>query len=157
LQEVDLNVGIQSTLPIVLGRAEKQGVRIVSDLAPLPPVTCYPGQINQVVLNLMVNAIDACSCGGTVTVRSRPAPGGAGVELHVLDTGGGIDPAIRDRIFDPFFTTKPLGRGTGLGLSISYSIVQVHGGRIDVDSQPGHGAHFTVRLPCVPPIRTAMK
>jgi signal transduction histidine kinase len=120
-------------------------VELVLDLASLKSVTCYPARINQVLLNLLTNALDACPAGGTVTVRSRPAPGG--VEIHVLDTGSGIDPSIRDKIFDPFFTTKPVGRGTGLGLSISYGIIQEHGGRIDVDSTPGRGAHFIVHLP----------
>ena len=69
------------------------------------------------------------------------------MELHVLDTGHGIDPAIRDRIFDPFFTTKPIGQGTGLGLSISYGIVQSHGGSIAVESTSARGTHFVVRLP----------
>jgi signal transduction histidine kinase len=73
------------------------------------------------------------------------------VELHVLDTGHGIDPAIRGRVFDPFFTTKPVGLGTGLGLSISYGIVKAHGGSIAVESTPGQGAHFVVRLPTRPP------
>ena len=72
------------------------------------------------------------------------------MEIHVLDTGQGIDPSIREKIFDPFFTTKPIGKGTGLGLSISYGIVQAHGGRIEVESAPGQGARFTVRLPLEP-------
>ena len=108
-------------------------------------MTCYPGKINQVVLNLLTNAIDACPAGGT---GDRPHPPGPdGVEIHVIDTGSGIAPAIRDKIFDPFFTTKPVGQGTGLGLSISYGIIRAHGGTIEVDSAPGRGAHFIVRLP----------
>src|SRR5262249_19574549 len=140
-EEADLNANIASTLNIVRGWAEMQRVELEVDLAPLPPVTCFPLKINQVVLNLCANAIEACSGGGKVRVRTRAVPGG--VEVHVLDTGCGIDPAIRDRIFDPFFTTKPPGRGTGLGLSISHAIVEEHGGQIEVDSAPGQGAHFT--------------
>ena len=113
-------------------------------MGPLPrPLRL--GRINQVVLNLLANAIDACTHGGKVTLRTRPVEGG--VEIHVIDTGRGIEPAIRDRIFDPFFTTKPVGQGTGLGLSISHEIIRSHGGRIKVDSTPGRGAHFTAWLP----------
>ncbi|HEV3263288.1 MAG TPA: PAS domain S-box protein [Gemmataceae bacterium] len=148
LHEVDLNAGIASTLNIIRGRAKKHDVDVEADLGPLPPVMCYPAKVNQVVLNLVANAIDACSKGGKVTVRSRA--NADGVEIHVEDTGSGIDPAIRDKIFDPFFTTKPPGQGTGLGLSISYRIVEDHGGRIDLDSAPGRGAHFTVHLPFKP-------
>jgi PAS domain S-box-containing protein len=147
--EENLNDGVASTANIIGGRAKAQGVELEVDLARLPLVTCYPGKINQVVLNLLTNAIDACSAGGKVTVRTRPGPNG--VEIHVLDTGCGIAPAIREKIFDPFFTTKPVGRGTGLGLSISYGIIQAHGGTIEVDSAPGRGAHFIVRLPLRPP------
>ena len=115
---------------------------------PLPPVTCYPAKINQVLLSLVANAIEACESGGTVTVISRPEAR-SGVSLEVLDTGRGIDPSIRGRIFDPFFTTKPIGQGTGLGLAISYGIVKAHGGAIEVESSPGRGSRFTVRLPLV--------
>jgi signal transduction histidine kinase len=149
LKEVEVNAGIESTLTIIRGKAKKHGVELVSELAPLQPVTCHPAQINQVVLNLLANAIDACPAGGRVTVRTRPAPDG--VEVHVIDTGSGIDPAIRDKVFDPFFTTKPPGEGTGLGLSISYSIVRDHGGRISFESAPGRGTHFVVVLPLRPP------
>jgi len=144
-KEVDLNEGIRNTAFLIAGRAEAQRVELVLDFTPLRPVTCYPAQINQVVLNLLTNALDACPDGGKVTVGTRLTA--HGVEIHVVDTGPGIEPSIRDKIFEPFFTTKPVGRGTGLGLSISYGIVQAHGGRIDLDSSPGRGAHFTVRLP----------
>ncbi len=145
LNEVDLNEGISSTITIVQGHARKKHVRIDKDLGELPPLTCFGAKLNQVVMNLVMNAIDACPEGGAVTVRTRADEGG--VRLDVVDTGCGIDPAIRERIFDPFFTTKPVGVGTGLGLSISYGIVQDHGGTIEVDSTPGQGSRFTVRLP----------
>jgi signal transduction histidine kinase len=149
LQEADLNAGVASTLNIVRGRAAKKGVALEADLGPLPPVLCYPAKVNQVVLNLVANALDACPAGGTIRVRPGPAEGG--VAVHVQDTGPGIEPAVLPRIFDPFFTTKPVGQGTGLGLSISHGIVADHGGRIEVRSEPGRGAHFTVYLPLKPP------
>jgi two-component system, NtrC family, sensor kinase len=145
LHEVDLNAGIQSTVNIVQGNARKERVTVELDLASLPPVTCFPAKINQVVLNLVTNAIDACSPGGRVTVSTRVD--GEAVAISVADTGVGIDPAIREKIFDPFFTTKPQGKGTGLGLSISYGIVQAHGGTIGFESKSGEGTRFTVRLP----------
>src|SRR5262249_560090 len=120
LHEVDLNTSVASTVNIIQGQARKQRVALETELAPLPGVICQAAQINQVVLNLLGNAIDACPTGGKVTVRTRATAGG--VVIEVADTGCGIDPAIRQRIFDPFFTTKPPGKGTGLGLSISYGI-----------------------------------
>ena len=145
LHEIDLNAGIESTVNIIQGQAKQQQVALQLQLEPLPPVTCYPAKINQVVLNLVANAIDATPAGGKVTVSSSPKD--RGVELCVADTGTGIDPAIRDKIFDPFFTTKPQGKGTGLGLSISYGIVRSHGGKIDLESAPGKGTCFRIWLP----------
>jgi signal transduction histidine kinase len=111
-------------------------------------LTCYPAQINQVILNLVANAIDACRPGGQVTVVTRR--NGDGVAIVVADNGQGIDPSIRHQIFDPFFTTKPQGKGTGLGLSVSYGIVEAHGGRIEVESNVGQGTEFVVHLPLIP-------
>ena len=99
-------------------------------------------------MNLLTNAIDASPEGAVVTVHTRPDD--SHVVIEVSDVGSGIDPSVRDRIFDPFFTTKPVGQGTGLGLSISYGIVKDHGGTISVDSEPGRGTRFTVRLPLRP-------
>jgi two-component system NtrC family sensor kinase len=150
LKDVDLNEGIVSTVNIILGRAKTQNVEIEMELAPLPLVTCYPGKINQVVLNLLSNAIDACPNGGKISVKSQAERDGT-IAIHVVDTGHGIPAAIRDKIFDPFFTTKPIGQGTGLGLSISYGIVQSHGGRIEVESELGEGTEFIVWLPVAGP------
>jgi signal transduction histidine kinase len=150
LKAVDINVGLTSTVNIIHGRAKKKDVQIVTELKPLPLVTCYPGKVNQVVMNLLANAVDACNHGGKITVRTEVIPDAGGVLIHVEDNGPGIETTVREKIFDPFFTTKPVGQGTGLGLSISYGIVKSHGGSIAVDSEPGHGAQFTVRLPLTP-------
>jgi signal transduction histidine kinase len=147
--EADVGAGIGSVLSVIRGRADRQGVRLAADVAPLPRVWCHAAKINQVIFHLVANAIDASPAGAQVTVRAQPAAGG--VEIAVIDCGRGIDSAIRDKVFDPFFTTKPLGQGMGLGLSISYGIVQLHGGTIDFDSTPGQGTCFHVRLPLKPP------
>jgi PAS domain S-box-containing protein len=152
LIEVDLNSGIESTITIALGHAKKKGVALEADLVPLPRVSCYAAKVNQVILNLLTNAIDACESGGHVTVRTRPEPGG--VRVEVADDGCGMPVNVRDRIFDPFFTTKPIGQGTGLGLSITYGIIQDHGGSIEVESEPGQGTRFTIHLPPKPTVAT---
>jgi PAS domain S-box-containing protein len=152
---VDFNTGVTSTVNIVRGRARAAGVEIETDLSPLPEIACYPAKLNQVVLNLIVNAIDACvtadNHAGKVILRTRPAD--QSVELHVIDNGCGIAPDIRDKIFDPFFTTKPPGLGTGLGLSICHGIVADHGGSLRVESDVGKGTTFVMRLPTVMPGR----
>ena len=149
LKDSDVNQSVGTTLSILGRQAADRGVMLVEDLEPVPVISCYPAKINQVVLNLVANAIDACQIGGTVTIGTRPGVGG-GVVLTVADDGCGIDPSIRGRIFDPFFTTKPIGQGTGLGLAISYGMVSAHGGTIEVESEPGRGSRFTVRLPARP-------
>jgi two-component system NtrC family sensor kinase len=153
VNEADLNDGIESTAAIIVGHARKKQIRLAMDLGPLPPVTCNAARINQVVMNLLTNAIDACSDGGQISVRTRKTD--QGVTIEVSDTGCGIPHDVRDRIFDPFFTTKPVGQGTGLGLSISYGIIKDHDGAIEVRSEPGHGAHFVVSLPLRPNPRAA--
>ena len=145
LHEVDLNEGIDSTINIIRGHARKKQVDIRFERGKVPPVACYPAKLNQVVMNLLSNAIDASPESGKVTVRTEAQNGT--VRIEVADSGHGIPPEIRERIFDPFFTTKPPGEGTGLGLSISYGIVRQHGGTIDVTSEPGRGATFTVAIP----------
>jgi len=145
LSEVDLNAGVESTLNVIRFKAKTRNIKLDLRLSPLPLVNCYPASINQVIMNLVANAIDACEPEGVVTITTEHADDA--VRIIISDTGRGIDPAIRERIFDPFFTTKPVGHGTGLGLSISYGIVRDHGGRIDVDSQPGKGSRFVVCLP----------
>ena len=143
-EEADLQSCIESALS--LSRNETKYVAdIVTDLAPLPRVRCFPVQVTQVLVNLVVNAAHAIEGHGTITVRTRQE--GDSVLLQVADTGCGISPENVKRIFDPFFTTKDPGKGTGLGLSLSYEIVERHNGEITVDSAPGQGSTFTVRLP----------
>ncbi len=149
--EVDLNPGIESTINIIKGNACKKGVRIVMDLGALPTIRCRLARIQQVIINLLTNAIDACAAEtGMVTVHTETEPEAMGIRIDIQDNGHGIDAANRERIFDPFFTTKPVGQGTGLGLSISYGIIEEHDGRIEVQSSPGEGARFTIHLPIEP-------
>ncbi|SIO65071.1 His Kinase A (phospho-acceptor) domain-containing protein [Singulisphaera sp. GP187] len=148
LKEADLNTGIASTLDLARGRASELQVALETVLGPLPMVTCYPARINQVVLSLVTNALDACKPGGRVIIGTCVKEDG--VEIAVTDTGTGIPPDVLGKIFDPFFTTKSQGKGTGLGLSISYGIVRSHGGTIAVESTSPGGTRIVVDLPIRP-------
>jgi len=152
LTQVSLNDAIARTLTLIEPRT-KNGIVVERDFAELPDVRCYAGQLNQVFMNLLMNACDALDGRGKITVRTRPMPGG--VQLEFQDDGPGMSAEVRGRIFEPFFTTKPVGKGTGLGLSISHGIVERHGGSMTVDSAPGEGARFTIRLPLEPPAELA--
>lgn len=143
-QFADLHQGLDSTLNVAANEI-KYKAKVVREYGPLPAVECVPAQLNQVFLNLLVNAAQAIEERGTITVRTGCE--GDQVWLAFADDGRGIPDELQSRIFDPFFTTKPVGQGTGLGLSLSYGIVQKHGGSIDVDSRPGEGTTFTLRLP----------
>ena len=144
-QEADLNAGIECTLNVVRNEIKYKAEVVREYDAELPRVPCLPAQINQVVMNLLVNAAQAIDERGIITVRSGHDADWAWIE--VADTGRGMSPEVKKRIFDPFYTTKPAGQGTGLGLSISYDIVSKHGGHIDVTSEPGRGTTFRLWLP----------
>jgi two-component system NtrC family sensor kinase len=152
LAEVDLNEEIERTIALMEPRF-KGGVAVERDYGELPPVRCYAGQLNQVFMNLLMNACDALEGRGTIQIRTRARPGG--VRLEFRDDGPGIPPEDQARIFEPFFTTKPVGKGTGLGLSISYGIVERHGGRMLLGSAPGEGTTFVIELPLEPPPESA--
>ena len=145
-QAVDLHHGLDSTLNIASNEI-KYRADVVREYGRLPMVECLPSQLNQVFMNLFVNAAQAMPEGhrGTITVRTGQE--GEQVWIEVADDGQGIPPETIDKIFDPFFTTKPIGRGTGLGLSLSYGIVQKHNGRIGVQSVRGAGTTFRITLP----------
>ncbi len=140
----DLHRALTRTLNIVHNEL-KYKAEVVQELGEMPPVECQPSQINQVMMNLLVNAAQAIDGHGRITVRT--GSDAKQVWFEVEDSGKGIEAETLKHIFDPFFTTKPVGQGTGLGLSISYGIVKRHGGRIEVDSTPGAGARFRVVLP----------
>jgi two-component system NtrC family sensor kinase len=145
LRKTDLNEQIRNTLKLTHGEFRRR-VQVETDLGDIPPVECYPHMLNQVFLNILVNAGQAIEGEGKIVVRTRRA--GDFVEISISDTGHGIRPEDRSRIFAGGFTTKAVGIGTGLGLSISKKIVEeTHDGSIDFESEVGRGTTFHVRLP----------
>jgi signal transduction histidine kinase len=149
---LDIRVPIGKALAMVETRAVNMGIQVEQDLAPdLPPVCANGQEMEQVALNLLLNALDAMPAGGRMNISARTErtlpEDREMVVVSVADTGSGIPPDIRDRIFEPFFTTKQSGRGTGLGLSICEGLIRSHGGRIDIASSPGKGSRFDVTLP----------
>lgn len=143
-QWTSLETGLDSTLNVV-GSALKDKAEVRKEYGTIPEIECVPSQINQVFMNLLINAGQAIEGHGTITLRT--GCDSANVWVEVQDTGCGIAPENLDRIFDPFFTTKPVGTGPGLGLSISYGIINRHGGHIEVRSELGKGTTFRVSLP----------
>ena len=172
LKKVDVHEGIESSLLILQnrlkGKAGDSAIEVVKKYSKLPKVHCYVGQLNQVFMNLLVNAIDALEEDrksrdrmeeklkqpSRITIETELLPGTSSlpnsqwVLIKIKDNGQGIKPENRSRLFDPFFTTKPVGKGTGMGLSISYQIiVQQHGGSLKCVSSPGEGAEFRIKIP----------
>ncbi|MCX7593677.1 MAG: ATP-binding protein [Fischerella sp.] len=160
----DLREGIDSTLLILQNRfktkGDKSGIEIIKNYGNLPLVECYPGQLNQVFMNIISNAIDAFDSNNiknsSIETRSRlkritittEALKTNYVAIRIADNGPGMTEAVKAKLFDPFFTTKPVGKGTGLGLSISYQIVvEKHGGKLTCISEPGRGSEFCIEIP----------
>jgi len=149
LQEACVNDELDRTLVLMEPRL-KDGVQVIREYGQVPPVRCFAGQLNQVFMNLLMNACDALEGKGEVVIRTQPAAGGVRVEIE--DDGPGMSPEVKTRIFDPFFTTKDVGKGTGLGLSISHGIVERHGGSMWVESEPNRGTTFVIELPLEAPV-----
>jgi len=147
VQKVNLNAVLEEAIALLAHDMEQQGITLRTDFQPdLPNVMGSPALLRQVFINLMLNADAAMPQGGRLTLTTRTTAAGE-VAIEFADTGRGVMPEHLPKIFDPFFTTMPPGEGTGLGLAISYSIIQQHKGTIEVDSQPGQGSTFIVRLP----------
>jgi two-component system NtrC family sensor kinase len=159
IQMSDLNTIADRAVLLLAHQFKRNGVELHQDLADdLPSLPCDPGQIEQVLLALMVNAIDAMPRGGNLWLSTR-SHGGSELKFEVRDDGSGIAPEILERIFEPFLTTKESGKGVGLGLAVSHNIIQRHQGRIEVQSEVGKGTTFTVSLPVAgidtpPPVAT---
>lgn len=157
---VDLHEGLDSTLMILQNRLKAKpnsvGIEVIKDYGELPLVECYAGQLNQVFMNILSNAIDALeeqntatagATAPTITIQTRTV-GRDRVAIHIVDNGPGIPEPVKNRLFDPFFTTKQIGKGTGLGMSISYQIVtERHRGQLQCHSTPGAGAEFIIEIP----------
>ncbi len=149
-EDVDLNEMIESSFSLILAQSKVKNTQLVKELAPtLPKISANKNQLQQVLINLCNNAMDAMPNGGIITVRTKQSTlnNKEAVEIQVQDTGQGIPKEIQKKIFEPFFTTKAVGKGTGLGLSLIFEIIQKHAGYITVDSEPGKGALFKVYLP----------
>jgi PAS domain S-box-containing protein len=144
-QRVDLKQSLEEILSLIDYKLKNMNIRLVLELEPVPPIYAQGERLQQVFINIILNALDAMPAGGELRVRLSLEDRTAVVRIS--DTGTGIKPEHRSRIFDPFFTTKGVGKGTGLGLSISYAIVKEHDGRIDVQSEVGRGSTFTITLP----------
>jgi two-component system, NtrC family, sensor kinase len=150
VQPTRLDSVLERLLPLLQHTARRRGVVLTTAVpADLPPMLADPNQLQQVLINLLINALEATPAGGRVSVDARATThdGRAGVAVSVTDTGPGIPPDLLPRVFEPFFTTKPPGQGTGLGLAISRDIVQAHGGQIRVESRDGAGTTFVAWLP----------
>ena len=147
LQEANLHDEIDRTLALMEPRFKNQ-IAVVRNYGDIPSIQCYVGQLNQVFMNLLMNACDAMGSEGTITITTRNND--HGVELSFEDDGPGIPDEVLTRIFDPFFTTKPVGVGTGLGLSLSHGTIKRHEGSISVESEIGVGTRFTIELPIDP-------
>jgi signal transduction histidine kinase len=160
LEEASIPDLVEANLEMLRGQLRRRGIEVKQEYGELRKVRCVVPQVSQVILNLLVNALQAIEIadraeGGWITVCTRSA--GAEVLIEVADNGCGIEARDLPRLFDPFFTTKPLGEGTGLGLSITHNIVTSHGGRIEVESRPGLGSRFCVILPLEPALEPIRK
>jgi two-component system NtrC family sensor kinase len=144
IQNLDINNGLESTLNVVNNEI-KYKARVQKDFGDIPAIKGYPQQLNQVFMNILVNAAQAIEKKGEIAIRTSQVDDQ--VEVKISDTGSGIPEENLQKIFDPFFTTKDVGKGTGLGMNIAYNIIKKHHGTIAVDSQAGKGTTFTIRLP----------
>jgi len=145
----DLHEDIDGVL-VLLKNKYKNRITIERDFDNrLPHIECFPGKLNQVLMNLLSNAIDAIEDQGTIHIRTHMDD--EHITVHIKDSGVGMSPEVIEKAFDPFFTTKPVGKGVGLGLSISYSIIREHHGSIRIESQPGQGSEFILTLPILQP------
>ncbi len=144
LKKADIHEGIDSTL-VILGSQLKDRIKVIKKYSPLEPINCYPGQLNQVFMNILSNAVQAIKGEGIISIQTYTQ--GAWAVISIKDSGIGMHEEVKKRIFEPFYTTKDVGEGTGLGLSITYGIIEKHRGKIEVNSAYGRGTEFILYLP----------
>jgi signal transduction histidine kinase len=144
LKTVDIHEGLDDTLTLIQHEL-RRSIKVTKEYGKIPMIAVNPGRLNQVFLNMLINARQAIKTAGEITIRTFLKDGK--VHISISDTGVGIPPENIERLFDPGFTTKGVGVGTGLGLSICYQIIQDHKGEIKVESEPGKGSTFTIVLP----------
>ena len=147
VKTIEIEESIESVLTLLQHKLSDR-LTVIRQYGDVKRVSCFPGPLNQVLMNIVSNAVDAIEGTGTITIATTRAD--RMLAISVTDSGCGIPAAIRDRVFDPFFTTKPVGAGTGLGLSISYGIVQRHGGLLEIQSEEGRGTEVTIKIPLQP-------
>jgi signal transduction histidine kinase len=157
---VDIHEGIENTL-LILSHRINQEIKLKTEYNSLPLIECFPAQINQVMLHIISNSIDALEEAQflkkgrenkflpELSIRTQQVADDL-IQIRIGDNGSGIPSEIKTRIFDPFFTTKPIGKGTGLGLFVCYNIVQKHQGQLEVVSESGRGTEFIISLPIMP-------
>lgn len=154
LKEIDIHQSLDTTLEILQSEI-KNRIVVHKQYEPIPKVLCFASQINQVLMNILANALQAIQGNGEIWITTIPLKAGPDqigrVQISIQDSGSGMDAQTLEKIFEPFFTTKGVGQGTGLGLSISYGIIQNHGGEIQVRSQKGVGTEFVIIIPVSPP------
>jgi signal transduction histidine kinase len=144
--KANLNESLESTLTL-LHSSYKNRIEVEKLYGDLPEIDCFPGQINQVFMNILSNAIQAIPDKGNIYIKTSQEYNMA--KISIRDSGSGMPEEVRKKIFDPFFTTKDVGKGTGLGLSISFGIIQKHNGEIEVFSTPGEGTEFIIKIPLI--------
>lgn len=143
----EINEGIESTVLLLSKKIVQKNILIEKKLSPIPQLFCFAGQLNQLWMNLLANALDAVDNNGKITISSGLSSTRQFVVVSVKDNGKGMTDEVKQKIFDPFFTTKDVGQGTGLGLSIAFGIVEKHKGKIEVFSKPGEGTEFKISIP----------
>ncbi|MHC4184221.1 MAG: sensor histidine kinase, partial [Planctomycetota bacterium] len=144
LKVANIHEGLDSTLTLLRNKY-KERIEIEKHYGDIPEIDCYPGQLNQVFMNILSNAIDAIDDKGTIDISTSKS--NRSIRISIKDTGRGISENSKSKIFDPFFTTKEVGKGTGLGLSICHSIIEKHNGSIEIESEVGKGSEFVIIVP----------